>query len=381
MRVSLPPSSGSAVLFRRRSPVYSILAIFVATTQSVIAAGPGDADTVGAAIEAMNAAFYNETTGLWDTGPWWHSGVALRAVAEYMLATGSDKYVDQAAFTVDTQRAPLDWWPEGGGDFRADSTDDTGWWALALTSLYEATGNATYLDIAKLDEAYMYDYWNTSICNGGLIWSIPSPTYHNAISNELYLELTATLHNLIPGDTHYLDQALKEWDWFKDTGMINEQGLVNDGLTEDAACVNNGQPVWTYNQGVVLAGLVQLSIATDDDSYLDIARGIADAVLNSTALSPDGILTESACATPADCEPNGTAFKGIFMRGLAKLDAALPGEEQHPYREYILRNAQSAYDNSRNSTNFYGFEWQGTDNINGTIGKQVAAVDLLLSTL
>ncbi|KAJ3560933.1 hypothetical protein NPX13_g9133 [Xylaria arbuscula] len=67
MRVSLPPSSGSA-LFRRRSPVYAILSIFVAA-QSVIAAaaGPGDANTVGAAIEAMNA-FYNETTGLWGHG-------------------------------------------------------------------------------------------------------------------------------------------------------------------------------------------------------------------------------------------------------------------------------------------------------------------------
>ncbi len=191
--------------------------VSLVAVRGVIAAGPGDADTVRAAIEAMNA-FYNETTGLWDTGPWWHSGVALRAVAEYMLVTGSEEYVDMAAYTVDTQRAPLNWWPEGGGDFRADSTDDTGWWALALASLYQATGNSTYLDFAKEDEAYMYDYWNTTTCGGGLIWNIPSMTYHNAISNELYLELTATLHNLIPGDTYYLNQALKEWAWFNATG-------------------------------------------------------------------------------------------------------------------------------------------------------------------
>ena len=374
--VSLP--SGSAPL--RRSPMSLILALSLAT-QSAIAAGPGDAATAHAAIEAMNT-LYNSTTGLWDTDPWWQSGVALRAIAEYMLATRSNEYINLATFTVDTQRAPLDWWPEGGGDFRADSTDDTGWWALALLSLYQVTGNTTYLDIARTDEAYMYSYWNTTICNGGLIWSIPSPTYHNAISNELYLELTATLHNLIPGDEYYLGQALKEWDWFRDSGMINAQGLVNDGLMEDEACVNNGQPVWTYNQGVVLAGLVQLATATGDNSYLEIARGIADAVVNDPALSPGGILTENACKTPEECEPNGTAFKGIFMRGLGKLDQALEGS---PYREYILANARSAYQNARSEEDegdFYGFEWKGPF-VPGevSIGRQVSGVNLLLASL
>lgn len=40
--------------------------------------------------------------------------------------------------------------------------------------------------------------------------------------------------------------------------MINEQNLVNDGLTEDGSCRNNGQMEWRYNQGVVLGvgGLV-----------------------------------------------------------------------------------------------------------------------------
>ncbi|KAK5637659.1 hypothetical protein RRF57_013374 [Xylaria bambusicola] len=197
-------------------------------------------------------------------------------------------------------------------------------------------------------------------------------TYHNAISNELYLELTATLHNLIPGDTYYLNQALKEWEWFNGTGMINSAGLINDGLTEGRLLRQQ------RTARVILAGLVQLSAATDDTSYIEVARGIADAVLSSASLSPNGILTESACATPADCEPNGTAFKGIFMRGLAKLDAVL---DDHPYREYILNNAQSAYDNARNSTDFYGFTWQGPFDDNGTIGRQESAVDLLLSTL
>ncbi|KAI1407980.1 glycoside hydrolase family 76 protein [Hypoxylon sp. FL1857] len=336
-----------------------------------------DDNVTRAAVDAMMA-LYDNKTGLWDPSnpgsSWWQSGVALWALSEYMIKSGSKDYLTQAMNTVEIQRAPLSWWPEGGGDFRADSTDDTGWWALAMTSLYELTGDEEYLNIAKEDEAYMFDYWNTTTCGGGLIWSIPRRAYHNAISNELYLELTAKLHNLIPGDTYYLNHSLMEWRWFNNSGMINSQNLVNDGLTDDTACVNNGMTTWTYNQGVILGGLVELSKATGDTSYLDKARKIADAAVSSTTLVQDGTITEP-CSSEEDCEPNGTAFKGIFVRGLAKLNAAL---DDHPYQTVILNNAQAAYENARNGSNFYGFLWQGPfDEV--TIGTQEAAVDLLVA--
>ncbi|OTA90942.1 glycoside hydrolase family 76 protein [Hypoxylon sp. CO27-5] len=323
-------------------------------------------------------ALYDDTTGLWDPNnpgsSWWQSGVALWTLCEYMIKSGSRDYLPQALNTVKIQRAPLSWWPEGGGDFRADSTDDTGWWALAMTSLYELTGDEEYLNIAKEDEAYMFKYWNTTTCGGGLIWNIPSRTYHNAISNELYLELTAKLHNLIPDETVYLYHTLLEWEWFNKSGMINSQNLVNDGLTDDAACVNNGMTTWTYNQGVILGGLVELYNATGDPSYLDEARRIADAAVSSTILVANGTITEP-CNSEEECEPNGTAFKGIFVRELAKLDAAL---DDHPYQALIQNNAEAAYANARNGSDFYGFLWQGPfDKV--TIGTQEAAVDLLIA--
>lgn len=331
-----------------------------------------------AAVEAMMSTYVNET-GLWGDpeSPWYQSGIALQAVLDYMVATGSRAYLPQALNTIEQQRGPLPWWPEGGGEFRADSTDDTGWWALALSTLYELTGDDEWLGISKLDEEYMWKYWNTTTCGGGLIWDIEFRTYQNAISNELYLTLTARLHSLISGDDKYLNQSLVEWDWFAATGMINAEDLINDGLTEDAACVNNGQTVWTYNQGVLLGGLVDLFEATGNASFIESARAVADAVLSSDVLVQDGILTED-CAPGPDCETDAPIFKGIFMRYLSKLDKALALER--PYRDFIEANARSAYEIARNGSDFYGYLWQEPFD-NFTIARQVSAVNLMVAGL
>ncbi|KAK8086086.1 glycoside hydrolase [Apiospora phragmitis] len=338
-------------------------------------------DATQAAINALNT-FYDKPTGRWDpTVNWWYSGIALQAILDYTQLTGSRDYLAQAQHTIDIQRAPLAWWPDGMGDFRADSTDDTGWWALALLRMYELTGNSTYLYIAKEDEAYIYQYWLPDTCKGGLIWSIPSLSYKNAISNVLYLELTASLHNLIPGDTFYLNRSLSQWQWFNSSGMINSQWLINDGLldpqsNDSSVCLNNNASVWTYNQGVVLGGLVELHKATGDQGYLDTACKIADAVVGSLTLSPGGILTET-CTDSNPCGTNGWSFKGIFMNRLAKLNKALPDRR---YSEYIRTNEQTMYSNARNGSDFYGGVWQnpfdGRD-----LGKQVSAVSLLIATL
>lgn len=278
-----------------------------------------------------------------------------------------------AEYTVNAQSGPLAWWPEGNGDFRADSTDDTGWWALALVRLYDITGNTTYLDIAQLDEAYIYSYWNTSLCNGGVIWDIPDQTYKNAISNELYIKLTASLHNRIGGDTDYLAKAVTAWEWFLQSGMINADSLINDGLTD--ACANNGQTEWSYNQGVILGAAAELYKATQDKAYLTNATAIANAVLASSTLSPNGILTEYGCE-PANCDNNQQAFKGIFARNLAELNVLLADS---PYSEYLSNNLASAEANDQ-SNELFGIAWAGPYQ-NATIGTQSAVVSLMVANV
>ncbi|KAM0815708.1 putative Mannan endo-1,6-alpha-mannosidase [Seiridium cardinale] len=346
-----------------------------------------EAAGINDAARALNGLMtnYDSSSGLWDLrdnqAGWWQSAVALQATLDFMVATGTHDYIQLANYTIDTQRAPLEEWPQGGGDFRAASTDDTGWWALALLSMYSMTGEKWLLDIAITDEAYLSQYWTTE-CSGGLIWRIRDLSYKAAISNELYIELTATLHNLIPGDEAYLAKSLLAWEWFRDSGMINNAFLINDGLMggPDSTCVNNNAPTWTYNQGVVLGALVQLHTATGDADFLDTARKIANAVIASSYLAPEGILTEP-CLECTDSDPH--TFKGVFMRYLTKLNAQL---SDRPYTQFILSNAASMFSNGRlsneydNGVDLYGMRWQGPFDTT-SVGSQESAVMLLTAAL
>jgi predicted alpha-1,6-mannanase (GH76 family) len=333
-------------------------------------------DRADAAVDAMMG-FYDQETGRWDPeAPWWQSGNALQALLDHMAQTGSTKYMSAVENTVEQQRKPLPWWPEGGGEFRADSTDDTGWWALAMVRLYDITRDPEYLDIAKTDEAYIREYWD-DVCGGGVWWDIPQKSYKNAISIELYIALLASLHNRVRGDTVYLERAVEAWNWLEQSGMINDANLINDGLqTQSGRCDSNLGTTWTYNQGVILGGLTELYKATRDRGYLAAARRIATAVTTSPDLSPGGILTEP-CEAAGTCNADQAAFKGIFARNLAELDRALPG---HPFRGYLRAQADSAYAHSRNEADQYGLSWAGPFD-RADIARQESAVSLLTAVL
>lgn len=134
---------------------------------------------------------------------------------------------------------------------------------------------------------------------------------------------------------------------------------------------------------MVLAGLVELYKATGDASHLDTARRLANAVIASPALMPGGVLLEPCVHMAEGCEPDRTAFKGIFMRQLAKLDVVLA---DRPYKAVIEQNAQVMYDvardfsSSSSSSGLYGGVWQEPFD-GASVGKQASAVLLLVAAL
>ena len=288
---------------------------------------------------------YNADTGLWKTTGWWNSANALTAVIDYQLATGDSSYEWIIANTYDKN---ID---EQGGNFTNDYVDDTGWWALAWIRAYDLTGDPRYLETARFDADYMWDT-RDDVCGGGVVWNV-NQRYKNAVTNELFIKVAASLHNRIKGDTAYLDQATTNLAWFEASGMVNDQNMINDGL-DGTTCENNGQTTWTYNQGIILGALAELHAATGDGSYLTRARVLADASSRSGDINPRGVLTEPC--EQNGCGADGPTFKGVYVRNLGELNAALKGR---PYQRYLERQADTAYAKGRNRFDQYGVHWAG----------------------
>jgi predicted alpha-1,6-mannanase (GH76 family) len=135
--------------------------------------------------------------------------------------------------------------------------------------------------------------------------------------------------------------------------MINADHLVNDGLNR-FSCKNNGGRTWTYNQGVILGGLLELHRATGDAALLTQARAIADAATATPVLVRDGVLTEPCGLT---CSGRDVpSFKGAFVRNLGELNRALP---DHPYGTFLTRQVSALWKYDRTSLDQYGLHWAG----------------------
>ena len=323
-----------------------ILAVICATLFAPSTSGATAAAFTGMSPQRAGMAelmrSYNPATGLIGNS-WWQSAVALSTLENFQETTGFAGYRGAISTAFRDHRA---------GHFEDAYNDDTGWWGLAWLQAYVMTGNKPYLAMAETDADYIHRSW-TPTCGGGVWWST-ARTYKNAIPNELFLELTAWLHNAIPGDSKYLNWANAEWNWFQSSGMINKSDEINDGLT--ANCANNHKTTWTYNQGVLLAGLAQLYKATNNRALLLTAEGIGHAAIRH--LTVGGVLHEpcrgAQCGSNADDDPQ--SFKGIFVQDLKVLAATARTNE---FSGFFREQARAIEVHDTGSHHQLGMFWSG----------------------
>ena len=296
----------------------------------------------------------------WFPSSWWNSAVALQTVGDYMQRTGDRRYLGQLNNTFEKDKGVFPAGVLSGdpllGNFTSRAIDDSEWWALTWLQTYDLTHDAKYLNMAVTIANYVDGYWDTGTCGGGVWWD-GERTYKNAITNGLWIRLTAELHNRIPGDTLWLGRSRTAWTWFQGSGMINANGLVNDGLTN--VCTNNGQNVWSYNQGLAIGAGLELWRATRDPQVLTSVRRLADAAIGPNALVTDGVLTETCDATDQTCDDNGKQFKGIFMRYWTDL---VDTTHDRRYASFLDQQAASIWDDDRDAAGRLGTRWSGATN-------------------
>ncbi len=293
--------------------------------------------------------YYSDLTGHWENEGAWQSGNTLESLANFISILDSPlKYVFDHTFVRTDIYA-------GGNCF-----DDHQWWLLGWMQIYNVDSNIKYLRrAADIHHVVATKAWNATLCQGGIQWC-PKGVYKNAITNELFLATSMRLHPyatlLGKPPTYYLDWALKEWQWFENSGMINSDYLINDGLTSTGnTCVNNKQTTWTYNQGVILSGLALLYNATRNSTLLNVAQNIADATIQHLTY-PNGILKEPC---EPNCDRDQKLFKGIFTRHLSYLLSYLTDTAHiEKYTSFLQQNAVSLWTTDRCETDgLFGLFW------------------------
>jgi predicted alpha-1,6-mannanase (GH76 family) len=355
----------------------SCLAVLTLCATQALAATPDYTQQATEGVKTLQS-WYIPSTGLYQKPTdWWNTANAMTILVDYSRVTHTTTYLGAVANTFKNANNAYH-----TTNFVNDSNDDEAWWALAWVDAWDLTKDPAYLAMADKIYADLLTQWDTTTCGGGIWWSkdLKHSAYKNAIVNELFLQLAAELANRATDPkkkAEYLAWAQKEWQWFEASGMINADHLVNDGLDakNPKACTNNHQQTWSYNQGVILGGLAELSKATHNPALVSTAQGIADATMKEL-VTPAGVLEDRLRPgqSPGADMPQ---FKGVFLRNLAILNQAAP---QPRYKAFAETNAQSILKNDQGPDHRFGCYWQGPfDSADGT--RQTSALDVFLAAI
>ncbi|CCU78502.1 glycosyl hydrolase family 76 [Blumeria hordei DH14] len=327
-------------------------------------------DHIMAGINQLQT-WYDDDDGRWNN-TWWNSANIITMMADFQEHFPSTIMpVTDHVFPNTLHRATA-----GSPNFMNDYYDDELWWALAWIKVYDVTSNQVYLNTAAAIFEDSKNNWGQTPCGG--IWWDKKHTKISAIENELYITTAAKLANRMPmnpSEYYYLNEATKATTWFSNTGLINKHNLINDGLNP-STCFNDGNFVFSYNQGTILSGLLELTWATRDRQYANLAHTIAEAAINNLADS-EGILREPC--EPNSCNSDEGQFKGIFIRNLQFLfnrDSHISLANAALYKKFIQTNADSIWARD-NSNGWLGLVWSGS-NSEVTVQTQGSALDALV---
>ncbi|KAJ7043230.1 glycoside hydrolase family 76 protein [Mycena alexandri] len=317
--------------------------------------------TALAVANTMQAHYWNTGTGMYNGGSLWTDANALEYLHNLMLATGTDDFgavADQSFIGKSAQDSSTSNWVS----IINGANDDALWivlalWKIADYKIARGLSATAYQNSALTIYNIIAGQWD-NVCGGGLWWN-GAHTYKNAITNQLWLIVSATGAINYPTQAPYLANSQLAWNWLLNSGMRNSAGLWNDGLTQDGSCVNNGQTTWIYNQGVVASGLGALYAVTGDENLLTEAEITLDATIN--LLTNNNILREScddAASGGSVCDADQQIFKGIWTKSLQYyLDRANDASRNAKYSGFLGSQQSAVFHFGTDASNDVGSVW------------------------
>ncbi|KAJ6475349.1 glycoside hydrolase family 76 protein [Mycena vitilis] len=318
-------------------------------------------NTALAVATALQSHYFNAGNGMYTGGSLWTDANTLEDLHNLMLATGTDQFsavADQSFIGKSAQDSSAAHW----NSILGGSNDDAGWIVLALWKIadYKSARGldaSAYLNSALTVYNIIVGQWDNT-CGGGVWWST-AHTYKNTITNQLFLLVSASGAVRFPSQGAFLTNANLVWNWLKNSGLRNSNGLWNDGLTQDGTCENNGQTTWTYNQGVIASGLAALSSVTGDKTLLTEAEITLDATIK--LLTTNNILREScdnAASGGAVCNQDQQIFKGLWTKSVQYyLDRANDPARTAKYSAFLGSQSSAVFHYATDAANDPGSVW------------------------
>ena len=259
------------------------------------------------------------------------------SLLEGRLLPGLDKYFDASRQPAAYQSYPV---------FAGHSDrfyDDNVWLALDFCSLYESTGNTTYLDKALLLYEFIYSGWDDKL-GGGIYWCEQKKESKNTCSNAPGAVLCARLFT-ITGDSVYLHRAIDTYQWTKQHLLDPSDHVYwdNISLTDDIS-----KHKYTYNSGQMIEAGVLLYRATRDTTFLRDAQQTAEGSFKHFASNRPTTDGEQLFY------PSSPWFNTILFRGLKALYAE---DGNEAYVSLMRDNAYYALNHSRDENGLFGNSW------------------------
>lgn len=163
----------------------------------------------------------------------WTSTVLATTLIDYSGLTGDHQYFPN--FIEFFSKQPV-------LHLRFQKYDDKLWVALTYlrgakyAAIHDPKWIKPFLKRAQSFYKMAMSGWDNTSCGGGMVWGQGSK-YKNAVTTELWITASMCMYEVFK-EENMLHAAIRGWVWFRMSGMINEEGLVNDGLDNDCRYIS-----------------------------------------------------------------------------------------------------------------------------------------------